>query len=252
MDKSTDTSNQNEKTGSQSFQQLNALLKKGYSIAEAASQAAKGLIPSTISPIDNRILAILPLHQAKRQKQSLIVSDGCVKLILESPKNCLDKLLFYQLGVKEPQAFFASFRNFIGNCRYKLPCATVNFTLFSIESVENGAWLNISTIKDIQYQEKGAQIQLLDGSILPIFTCKRSLSNQLKLAYQCAFIIKLNFSILLQITDVPSINELLNVPVNDFNKKILDDIGNTDWPRSWEFSQCYQENVFSARLKKER
>lgn len=62
MDKSIDPSNQNEKTGSQSFQQLNALLKKGYSIAEAASQAAEGLIPSTISPIDNRILAILPLH----------------------------------------------------------------------------------------------------------------------------------------------------------------------------------------------
>ncbi|WP_265455660.1 hypothetical protein [Enterococcus sp. HY326] len=254
MEMEADTLDSNEKTGSQSYSQLKDLLKRGYATAEATLAAAEGLIPGAIGPADNRVLAILPLSYSSKQKHSLVVLDGRVKLILESPKNCLDTLLLFQLGVRDPQAFLASFKKFIGNCRYKLPCTTPNFTLFSIESVENGAWLNISMIKDIKYHDKGGTITLLDGSVLPIFTCRRSISKQLKLAYQCAVILKLNFSGLTPLIHLPaSIAELLNVPVNDFNKKILHELELTkDWPGSWELSQCYQDNLIKACLRKER
>lgn len=226
----------------QAFRLLRTFLKDGRSLDESIDKIAPLLSYDTISCEDFNIVAILPIREGHKIRESLLVYDDAVRKVPSTPSECIRQLIRMIDGIKHYSIYCAALQKLLNKKYYKLPCATSLFTLIPIESVENGAWLSIQKIEDISFGHREyvqAAFQMANQLIFPTTSGKRSITHMLTLAYRCSAIICRDPLYSTERARMP-LHRLINVPIRPFNLKIFEELQLSDsLYEPWQFKDFY-------------
>lgn len=230
----------------QAFRSLRTFLREGRSLEDSIAKIVPLISFETISCENFNIVAILPIREGHKIRQSLIVYDDAVRKVPSTPSECIRQLIRMIDGIKYYPSYCAALQKLLNKKYYKLPCATSLFTLIPIESVENGAWLSIQKIDDISFGRRRyvqAAFQMTNQLSFPTTSGKRSINHMLQLAYRCSAIVCLDSLYTTERAKLP-LHRLIEVPIRPFNVKIFEELQLSNFFYDpWQFRDFYIQMV---------